>query len=186
MDDTDAPYVNQMKAYYGTEELDITDGVTVPTNSLGFLIDYMDVDNKYTSGIDTTTTRMYIDGINVNDDAYYNTHTDNDGRNYVYGVTLKDGWHTITAYAKDKAGNELRETRRFLIKGDEDLSAVPDVSVDCAETAAMLGGKMNLTLKASDAAEVIGYKLGLKVDKNFTNYTVTLLTDMKVRIATTS
>ena len=173
VDDTDAPYVNQMKAYYGTEELDITDGVTVPTNSLGFLIDYMDVDNKYTSGIDTTTTRMYIDGINVNDDAYYNTYTDNDGRNYVYGVTLKNGWHTITAYAKDKAGNELRETRRFLIKGDEDLSAVPDVSVDCAETAAMLGGKMNLTLKASDAAEVIGYKLGLKVDKNFTNYTVT-------------
>ncbi|MDY2902406.1 MAG: phosphodiester glycosidase family protein, partial [Bacilli bacterium] len=172
VDDVDAPYVNQMHINYGTTQIVLEDGVTVNTNQMGFYIDYMDVENKYTSGIDASTTRMYIDGINVTNDNYYNTKTDNDGRNYVYGVTLKNGWHTITAYAKDNAGNELKETRRFLVKGDEDLSNIPDVALEPLESAAMLGGKMNLTLKTTDSTKVSSYIFGVKVDKNFPNYTV--------------
>ena len=172
VDDTDAPYANAILANFGGQQLDLTDGTVIPSNTMGFSIDYMDVDNKYTSGVDASTTRMYIDGVNVIDDDYYNTYTDNDGRNYVYGLTLKNGWHTLTAYAKDKAGNEFKETRRFLVQGDADLSAIPNVTVSCAEESAMLGGKMNLSLQVSDPAAVTSYSLGLKVDKNFPDYTI--------------
>ena len=173
VDDTDAPYANEIHVNYGTSQLDLEDGMTVPTNKMGFSIDYMDVENKYTSGIDASTTRMYIDGINVGDDIYYNTFTDHDGRNYAYGITLKNGWHTLTAYAKDNAGNEFKETRRFYVDGTDDLSAIPDVTLDCAEAAAMLGGKMNLNLNVSDSSSVNSYTFGVKLNKNFPNYTVT-------------
>ena len=173
VDDVDAPYVNQMHINYGTTQIDLVDGVTVNTNHMGFYIDYMDVQNKNTTGVDASTTRMYIDGVNVNADSYYNTKTDNDGRNYVYGITLKNGWHTITAYAKDNAGNELKETRRFYVDGDDDLSNIPDVSLEALESKAMLGGKMDLVLKTSDASLVDSYNFSVKVDKNFPNYTVT-------------
>ena len=172
VDDTDAPYANEIHVNYGTSQLELEDGMTVPTNKMGFSIDYMDVENKYTSGIDASTTRMYIDGINVGDDIYYNTFTDNDGRNYAYGITLKNGWHTLTAYAKDNAGNEFKETRRFYVDGTDDLSAIPDVTLDCAEATAMLGGKMNLNLNISDSSSVNSYTFGVKLNKNFPNYTV--------------
>ena len=172
VDDTDAPYANAISVNYDAGQMELTDGMTVSTNTMGFSIDYMDVANKYTSGIDASTTRMYIDGINVIDDSYYNTYTDNDGRNYVYGITLKNGWHTLTAFAKDKAGNEFKETRKFLVNGSTDLSNVPNVTVDCCETAAMLGGKMDIVLQASDASQITAYSLGVKVDKNFPDYTV--------------
>lgn len=174
VDDVDSPYVNEMLINYGdNQQMKLTDGVTVPTNKMGFYIDYADIVNKYTSGVDASTTRMYIDGINVNDNEYYNTHTDHDGRNYVYGVTLKNGWHTLTAYAKDNAGNELKETRRFYVDGSDDLSELPTVELICGETAAMLGGHMNLCLNVSNPSQVDAYSVGVKIDSNFTDYTVT-------------
>lgn len=173
IDDVDAPYVNEITVNYGDgQRVELTDGVTVPSNKLGFFVDYMDVENKYTTGIDPDTTRVYIDGVNVIDDDYYNTTTDNAGRNTIYGITLANGRHTITVYAKDKAGNELKETRSFFVQGEDDLSKVPTVSLASVESSAMLGGKVTLELKNSDPASTFSYSLGVKLDKNFPDYKI--------------
>ena len=173
IDDVDAPYVNEITVNYGDgQRVELTDGVTVPSNKLGFFVDYMDVENKYTSGVDPDTTRVYIDGVNVIDDDYYNTTTDNAGRNTIYGITLANGRHTITVYAKDKAGNELKETRSFFVQGEDDLSRVPTVSLASVESSAMLGGKVTLELKNSDPASTSSYSLGVKLDKNFPDYKI--------------
>ena len=173
VDDTDAPYVNVISAQYNGEQKDIEEGTTIPSNSMGFYFNCIDVENKYTSGVDAATTRIYIDGVNVIGDEYYNTYVDPDGGCYVYNVTLKNGRHSITVSGKDNAGNEFEETRSFIVDGSSDLSDIPDVSFSCAETAAMLGGKMNISLCTTDASDVKSYSFGVKIDRNFPDFTVT-------------
>ena len=171
VDDTSAPVLGRARIYDGKKEVDLEDGMTVNSNSIdSLMIDFFDTENKYDTGVDPATTRLYVDGINLINDPYYNTFVDKDGRVYAYGIELDNGWHTITAYAKDRAGNETKKTFKIFVNGSGlDISSV---TVDSREKSAMLGGDVNLDLKTTNPAASDNYTCSLKLDRNFKDYTV--------------
>lgn len=112
---------------------------------------FEDVQNKYTSGIDGETVRMYIDGENVvnNKDKYNYGYDTSGNRAQLSDLKLTPGEHTLTVAVRDKFGNETTVTKHFTVERD-----TPDentkVRVAPKESKAVLGREVNLQIKASD------------------------------------
>ena len=81
-------------------------------SSLNFTVNYSDSEatNKYASGIDTASTRVYIDGVNQTANAEINT-----GSLYLRNLNLRNGEHSLTVYLKDLYGNETNTTYYFRV-----------------------------------------------------------------------
>ena len=146
VDDTDAPKVDSIKI--GNTELtngaELTSG-TIPTLRATF----SDVQNKYTTGVDGSTVRMYIDGVNVVDnDRYQFALNANDGYAELYNLKLTDGSHSLTVTLRDGAGNDAELTRYFTVKNG--MEAPTTVTLAPVESIASLGGVVTLEVKASD------------------------------------
>ena len=172
VDDVDNPVIKNVTAN-GAE---LTDGAVLNTNTITFQSEFYDVINKYTSGIDTETVRMYIDGINTYDSEDYNFAVNPDGTEcYLYNVELLNGQHSITVSMRDAFGNETSETTWFTVAGED--STVPTAAVKAKESAAMLGGQLNLEVTASDASSVDSCSVSLKLSSQFDGYTVTFSED---------
>ena len=106
---------------------------------------FEDVQNKYTSGIDGDTVRMYIDGENVvnNKDKYNYGYDTSGNRAQLSDLKLTPGEHTLTVAVRDKFGNETTVTKHFTVERD-----TPDentkVRVVPKESKAVLGREVNL------------------------------------------
>lgn len=98
----------------------------VTGSSLNFTVNYSDSEatDKYASGIDTASTRVYIDGVNQTANAEINT-----GSLYLRNLNLRNGEHSLTVYLKDLYGNETNTTYYFRVvdpKGTEaGIAVVP-------------------------------------------------------------
>ena len=150
VDDVDNPTVDSIK--FGSTEL--ANGTELTTDTVSLRTTFSDVQNKYTSGVDANTVRMYIDGVNVVDNENYNFALNaNDGYAELYDLKLLDGQHSVTVTLRDNFGNDASETRYFTVNTG---SAAPAVSVTAVQDAAILGSKVELQIKAADtsAAEV--------------------------------
>jgi len=170
IDDLDKPVINQRRVIIEGMDTEFFDGMTIPTNVIDQLwFSFFDVENKYTSGIDAETSRIYIDGVNICNDSYYNTYIDPNGSIYAYNLVLQNGWHTITVSTRDKAGNEQSETYTFLIQGDG--LDIPAISVEPEESSANLGGEVNLNISASTDT-VDQCSIGIKLSALFPNYSI--------------
>lgn len=146
VDDTDPPKVDSIKI--GTAELkegDVLTTGTIPTLRAAF----SDVQNKYTSGVDGSTVRMYIDGVNVvGNDRYQYALSASDGYAELYNLNLTDGTHSITVSLRDGAGNDAQLTRHFTVSSGS--TAATSVTVTPVESVASLGGVVTLAVQASD------------------------------------
>lgn len=145
VDDIDSPKVDSIKI--GSTEL--VNGAELTSNTISLRTTFSDVENKYTSGVDASTVRMFVDGVNVVDnDRYQFALNANDGYAELYNLKLTDGMHSITVSLRDKFGNDAEETRYFTVKSGS--TAETTVSVTPAESMASLGGVVTLEIKASD------------------------------------
>ncbi len=167
VDDVDNPIVDSITV--NNEEL--KDGAVIKTNTINVDGYFHDVENKYTTGIDPSTVRMYLDGINVADNDYFQYITDPDGsKNHLYNAYLLNGQHSLTVSVRDGFGNETTETRYFTVDGE--ASNAPTVSVGTVEDAAVLGKKISISIDASDAS-VLTNSTGLTFSNQFKDYEVT-------------
>ena len=145
VDDIDEPKVDSITI--ANKELE--DGSELTTSKISLRTTFSDVQNKYTSGVDASTIRMYIDGVNVVDNEHYNYALNaNDGYAELYDLELLDGQHSVTVSLRDKFGNETKETRFFTVKTG---SAAPAVTIVPADDSAVLSDKMDLELRATQA-----------------------------------
>lgn len=89
-------------------------------SSLNFTVNYSDSEatDKYASGIDTASTRVYIDGVNQTANAEINT-----GSLYLRNLNLRNGEHSLTVYLKDLYGNETNTTYYFRVADPEGTEA---------------------------------------------------------------
>ncbi len=173
MDDVDNPVIHSVQVN-GAE---LEDGATLNANTFNITADVYDVENKYTSGVDPDTVRMYIDGINTYDNENYTYAVDPDGsRSYLSNLYLRDGQHSLTVSLRDKFGNETAQTYFFTVAGGE-TNTDPTVTVTSDPDVAVLGGQLNLKITASDAALVDHAAVSLKLDKNFPDYEITFSDD---------
>ncbi|MDD6022785.1 MAG: phosphodiester glycosidase family protein [Oscillospiraceae bacterium] len=173
VDDIDNPVIDSVTA--NNEPLE--DGAVLTTNTVTFDAMFHDVQNKYTSGIDTDTIRMYIDGVNVVGNDNFSYVADPDGtRNHLYDVELLDGQHSITVSLRDKFGNETSETKYFTVNGGGAVQR-PTVTVAPGESTAILGESVNLEIRASDAAKIASSTTVLRISNQFPDYEVILSED---------
>ena len=132
-------YIDNFQFIYGTNTNDINnpaiESVTETTtntvlydgqepevtgSSLNFTVNYSDSEatDKYASGIDTASTRVYIDGVNQTANAEINT-----GSLYLRNLNLRNGEHSLTVYLKDLYGNETSTTYYFRVADPEGTEA---------------------------------------------------------------
>ncbi len=93
---------------------EIEDGMTVYDNTLNFHAvydDYEDTD-PFAKGVDLVN--FYIDGNNVG------AGVQKDQGSTLSGITLANGEHSVTLYLRDGYGNVTRETRTFIVEGEEE------------------------------------------------------------------
>ena len=132
---------------------------------------FHDVENKYTSGIDAKTVRMYIDGENVvNNDKYQYVYDETGQIAHLYDANLSDGKHSVTVTIRDGFGNETSETRYFVVNTGSVVEKTR-VNVVAAEDSAMLGKTINLQIKASDDT-VTDSTTAIKLGNMFPDYSV--------------
>ena len=176
VDDVDDPTVSSITV--NGEELE--DGAKITSENITFDAYLQDVQNKNTSHIADNTVRMYIDGINVVDnDKYTYAYNDVDDRAQLSNLSLKDGLHSITIYAKDGFGNEVEEVRYFTV--ETGATAPTEVYIEPASDKAIVGENMELLVKASgdtvDSSMTI-FKLG----NQFTDYDVAFSDSYKGKV----
>ena len=130
-----------------------------------------DVENKYTTGVDPKTVRMYIDGENVvNNDRYQFVYDESGQMAHLYDVKLSDGKHSVTLTIRDGFGNETSETRYFTVNTGGTVEKTR-VSVEPVEESAMLGKTINLQIKASDDT-VTDSTTAIRLGNMFPDYSV--------------
>ena len=146
VDDVDAPVVDSITV--NGKELE--NGAVLQDAKLNITAVFHDVQNKYTSGIDKDTIRMYIDDINVVGNDRYEYAAQPDGTmNYLYNLELESGEHTVTVFLRDEFGNETTETRTFTVKK---AAPAATVQVKPLEQTAIIGKTVDLQLLASDTS----------------------------------
>ena len=146
VDDIDAPVVDSITV--NGKELE--NGTVLQDAKLNITAMFHDVQNKYTSGIDKDTIRMYIDDINVVGNDRYEYAAQPDGTmNYLYNLELENGEHTVTVSLRDEFGNETTETRTFTVKK---AAPAATVQVKPLEQTAIIGKTVDLQLLASDTS----------------------------------
>ena len=168
IDDIDAPVVDSVRV----NDSDIKDGTVLTTDTLRVDAYMHDVQNKYTSGIDADTIRMYVDGINVSGNDKYQFVAEPDGSiAHLYDLKLPDGDHTVAVSVRDKFGNETTETRSFKVKTDN-AATHSSVFVAAAESNAVIGKTVSLNVTAT-GTDIQKATALLTLGNSFKNYTVT-------------
>ena len=166
VDDIDAPVITSIEL--NSEEL--VEGTEFTTDTFEVRGIFQDIQNKYTSGIDNSTVRMYVDGINVVDNPNYQYVLEPNGTvNHLYDLKLADGHHTITVSVRDKFGNETSETRSFTVKTG--VIAETAVTVSPVEEAATIGKTVSLEIRTTNEA-VKETTTFIKIGNLFPNYKV--------------
>lgn len=172
VDDIDNPVIDTITV----DGKELEDGTVFNTNTVSIDSMFHDVQNKYTTGIDHKTVRMYIDGVNVVDNDRYQYAYDQSGlMTHLYDVKLKDGTHSVTISVRDGFGNETVETRYFVIDTDNEVESTK-VKVVPREENALLGGTVNLDIQASDTS-VLNSKTSIKLGNQFKEYEVIFADD---------
>lgn len=84
----------------------------LPSGSLSFEIAYSDSEltDKYASGIDVGTVRVFVDRVDQKNNAEILA-----GSLYLRNQTLRNGEHSLTIYLKDRYGNETERTYYFKV-----------------------------------------------------------------------
>ena len=167
VDDVDSPLVDSITVN-GAE---LEDGDVLNAETLTVRAEFSDVQNKYTSGVDASTVRMYIDGVNVVDnDRYEYALVANDGYAALYNLSLTQGLHSVRVSLRDGFGNDVSETRYFTVDTGvaEDYTRVTVASV---EKNAPLGGQVTLEIRASDDT-VMSSTTQLRLGNMFPSYQV--------------
>ncbi len=168
IDDIDAPVVDSVRV----NDSDIKDGTVLTTDTLRVDAYMHDVQNKYTTGIDPETVRMYVDGINVTGNDKYQFVAEPDGSiAHLYDLKLPDGDHTVAVSVRDKFGNETTETRSFKVKTDN-AATHSSVFVAAAESNAVIGKTVSLNVTAT-GTDIQKATALLALGNSFKNYTVT-------------
>ena len=166
VDDVDNPIVNSITV----NNQELTNGAVITDKTFTIRADYSDVENKYTSGVDPSTVRMFIDGVNVaGNDHYSFAVQQSDNYAELYNLQLTDGEHTVTVSLRDKFGNEVEETRTFTVQAGNTAPAT--IRIAPVEDRAVLGKKITLEIRA-EGDTVSQSETEIRLSNMFPDYSV--------------
>ena len=167
-DDIDNPQVDSIT--FNNEEL--PDGGTVYGSTFDLRASFSDAPGKYATGVDGSTVRLYVDGVNVTDKAVL---VAGDGHIDLYKMKLANGTHSVTVSLRDGFGNEASETRYFTVA---DSNAENPVRVTSVESMAAVGGYVTLEIRGT-SSNVSECDTVIRLDRQFSDCTVTFSPNFK-------
>lgn len=167
-DDIDNPQVDSIT--FNNEEL--PDGGTVYGSAFDLRASFSDAPGKYATGVDGSTVRLYVDGVNVTDKAVL---VAGDGHIDLYKMKLANGTHSVTVSLRDGFGNETSETRYFTVA---DSNAENPVRVTSVESMAAVGGYVTLEIRGT-SSNVSECDTVIRLDRQFSDCTVTFSPNFK-------
>ena len=167
-DDIDNPQVDSIT--FNNEEL--PDGGTVYGSTFDLRASFSDAPGKYATGVDGSTVRLYVDGVNVTDKAVL---VAGDGHIDLYKMKLANGTHSVTVSLRDGFGNETSETRYFIVA---DSNAENPVRVTSVESMAAVGGYVTLEIRGT-SSNVSECDTVIRLDRQFSDCTVTFSPNFK-------
>ena len=167
-DDIDNPQVDSIT--FNNEEL--MDGGTVYGSTFDLRASFSDAPGKYATGVDGSTVRLYVDGVNVTDKAVL---VAGDGHIDLYKMKLANGTHSVTVSLRDGFGNETSETRYFIVA---DSNAENLVRVTSVESMAAVGGYVTLEIRGT-SSNVSECDTVIRLDRQFSDCAVTFSPNFK-------
>lgn len=179
VDDTDSPVIDTMQySTNNTEYHDFGENQVIQSNKVTFMSTFHDIENKYTKGIEYDLVRMYVDGVNVGvkgqteegDTIFADNFVIDDSRNtsYLYDMEFANGLHSIRMVIRDKAGNEIEQTKYFIIDGDENVGT--RISFEASnDKNPVLGQTYDLILKTNKIEDINEISANISIDDDFIN-----------------
>ena len=167
-DDIDNPQVDSITL----NNQELVDGGTVYGGDFDLRASFSDAPGKYATGVDGSTVRLYVDGVNVTDKAVL---VAGDGHIDLYKVKLANGTHSVTVSLRDGFGNETSETRYFTVA---DSNAENPVRVTSVESMAAVGGYVTLEIRGT-SSNVSECDTVIRLDRQFSDCTVTFSPNFK-------
>lgn len=144
--------------------------MTLPNGSVAFevLFDDSELTDKYATGIDTSTIRISVDGVDYTSEAefFQNSLT-------LAGISLPNGTHAVKVSMKDYYGNQSTLSRTFAVNDDAGADAA--LTVEAPEgTSPVLGKDFALYVTNRSALPVQSATIKIDVPETYQNtYKVT-------------
>ncbi len=151
-EDRDAPTISDVTVCSDTANFVALNGQEVSSNLLSFAAKVSDVSgNSNATGLDYTTAKIYVDGIDVSGKTSFKAASGNITLNDVY---LTDGEHTVAFVICDNQGNETRVTKSLTVNGDADNALVTIAGHNDGNHTPKAGSVYYIDITASDASQI--------------------------------
>ena len=168
--DTVNPTVTSVYDYNSNAEI-AQNGTTVFTNNtISFASTFTDDDGEFATGMDISSVRAYIDGVNMVDHPGFVVTQDN--LMVLPNVHLANGLHSLRVRIRDNYGNETNETRYFLVNGSETCDTTMTLQPLSGSTP-YLAADYTLALTAENIGNIQTAALTAKFSNSFGAPTVT-------------
>jgi len=161
-EDRDAPVIsNTTVSTDGANDV-VLNGQKVDTNLLSFSANVTDDSgNANATGLDYTTAKIYVDGIDMSGSANFKAAS---GIMSLSNVNLVDGEHSICFAIFDKQGNETRITKTLTVDGNADNAKVYIAGRNDGNHTPKAGSVYYLDIKTSDASQIGAVTTTLKLN----------------------
>ncbi len=160
-DDRNAPTITDTKVSANVDNFAPINDQTVANNCLSFEATIAEVENSNATGLDYSTAKIYIDGINVSDNSAFKCAGTTIALSDVY---LNNGKHNITFEIADKQGNVTRVTKTLTVAGEVTTPVVSIVGRNESGATPKAGSVYYADINTTDAAKIKSIKTTLKLD----------------------
>ena len=160
-DDRNAPTITDAKVSADVDNFTALNGQTVYNNCLSFEATVAEVENSNATGLDYTTAKIYIDGIDVSAKSSFKCAGSTLAISDIY---LNNGKHAVSFEIADKQGNVTRITKALTVAGESDAPVVSIVGRNESGAKPKAGSVYYADIKTSDAALTKSVKTTLRID----------------------
>ena len=160
-DDRNAPTISEAKVSANIDSFMPLVNQTVTSNCVSFEATVAEVENSNATGLDYTTAKIYIDGIDVSANSTFKCA----GKTIaVYDIYLNNGKHNVTFEIADKQGNVTRVTKSLTVAGEATAPVVSLVGRNESGAKPKAGSVYYVDINTTDAATTKTVKTTLKLD----------------------
>ena len=160
-DDRNAPTITDARVSANIDNFMPLNGQTVTENCLSFEANVAEVENGNATGLDYSTAKIYVDGIDVSSNATFKCV----GKTIaVYDININNGKHNITFEIADKQGNVTRVTKSLTVNGAATAPVVSLVGRNESGATPKAGSVYYADINTTDAAKTKSVKTTLRLD----------------------
>ena len=161
-EDRDAPVISDASVCSDTANFTALNGQTVDNNLLSFSAKVTDDSgNSNATGINYSTAKIYVDGIDMSANAGFKATAGTMSLNNVY---LIDGEHSVAFVVCDNQGNETRITKTLTVKGTANNPKVYIAGHNDSNATPEAGSVYYVDIKTSDISKIDEISTTLKLN----------------------